>query len=234
VLHFCFVPIFFIVWQKFLQISKLFKFEKWPKLLMGQIPAVNWRPKLLMGQIPAVNPKNLGYFIIEPATLFYALAFGIYFGAFTPGFYWKICWQNFGKNSSIDCNNLGLTIDAETQVQKMTVGAGLVLGVGSFLPGMLISLIFGSISDKIGRKPILLIAIAFSSFQFLSYVWEFTFLGLSVYWLVLTLSFTGLGAVSLTSAQLFSYCILLKSFQFHSQKSKAVWLGSIVGPYESG
>lgn len=89
----------------------------------------------------------------------------------------------------------------------------LIFHVGSFFPGMLISLVFGSISDKVGRKPILLLALAFVSFQFLGYIAEFTFLDMSVLWLTLILSFTGIGAISLSSAQSFSYCIFAEMIE---------------------
>lgn len=81
------------------------------------------------------KPKKLSFFIVEPSALIYSFAFGIYFGAFTPGLYSKICWQEFHMNSSVDCNNLRATKEAEFEVQKVTVWKSLIFHVGHFLPG---------------------------------------------------------------------------------------------------
>lgn len=155
-----------------------------------------------MNQEKPPKPKRLSFFIVEPTVLLYAMAYGIFFGAYTAAFYRKVCHQKFQFNSSVNCQVLRRTKHAELEVQRFTVISNIVINVATFFPSMALSFFLDSNSERWGRKSMFLIGIVFSSFRFISYVWQFTYLEHSVFWLVLPLLVGGAGSTALTTAQI--------------------------------
>jgi MFS family permease len=69
--------------------------------------------------------------------------------------------------------SIGSTKTEEDEMQKIAANVGIITSMVGFLPGILISLIFGSVGDKYGRKPLLLYGIASTCLFLYAYAVEF-------------------------------------------------------------
>lgn len=122
--------------------------------------------------LPNKPPAKFSYFILEPIALLYTVGLGIFVTASTPGTYYKICYNQYKNNASVDCLKLQETKSAEQDVQQKAVVFNMVLMLSGYLPGVVINLVLGAVGDKHGRKPVLLFGIVATSLFYYGYVVE--------------------------------------------------------------
>lgn len=106
-----------------------------------------WKQKLL-----ACLKRHRKLINIEPIIFFQFMAQEAYTVVSTTGLYNKICRQNYGQNSSVNCRNLKVTPIIETIIQKKAAQWQIYIALGMLLPLIFSGLILGTFGDRNGRK----------------------------------------------------------------------------------
>uniref|UniRef100_A0A914X0N0 Solute carrier family 46 member 3 n=1 Tax=Plectus sambesii TaxID=2011161 RepID=A0A914X0N0_9BILA len=98
----------------------------------------------------ATTVEPLGFFIYG----FTNLAFPEH-----VGFYRRVCTDNYGSNSTVDCSNLTNNRQVELEVQRVTADYTFYRQLSVAIPAIFADLIFGALGDKYGRQVNILIGI---------------------------------------------------------------------------